>query len=161
MQKFSNKQDISLLTLLANEATSDARKLLLKHGKKDAVNHADLEKKLTELYFESTDKKLELEKEMAQIHPHRKWLLKYVEQPKPVIVEKKEEVKIEPKTMHCNCPECERARVMGGMGFSSAEGLAPNQPQTEQRNHVSDYIGLIGMVAVVGTLFYVMNKTLK
>ena len=132
------KQDITLLTLLANEATSDARKLLLKHGKKDAVNAQDLEVKLAELYFSSPDKKIELEKEMAQIHPHRKWLMKYIELPKPEI--KVEEVK-KVEQVAVPCPACEIRK------FSSAEGSPVQVQPTVQKDNVALFV--LGMVSVV------------
>lgn len=78
------KQEINLLTLLANEATGPARKLLLKYGYPDASDHKDLEQKLANLYFGSPDKKIEIEKAMAYIHPHRLWLEKYMKAPKSI-----------------------------------------------------------------------------
>ena len=77
-QKRSDRKDITLMTILANEATADSRKLLKKYNRPDATNHSDLEQKLAELYFNTSDK-VQLEKEMAAIHPHRKWLQKYIE----------------------------------------------------------------------------------
>ena len=55
------------MTLLANESTSDSRKLLKKYNKADAINTADLEVKLAELYYSVPDK-IVLEREMAEIH---------------------------------------------------------------------------------------------
>lgn len=160
--KNQDKQEISLLTLLANEATSDARKLLRKYEKQDAVSYSDLEKKLAELYFNTPDRKLEIEKDFARIHPHKKWLLRNTELPKSVEV-KKEEVKTEevkPKEVaHCNCPACEKARVMADMKFSSAEGdRVMQQPQAIQ---VKDNTGLvvIGAVAIAAIItFAILNK---
>ena len=88
------KPEITLMTLLAYEATEDANKLLQQYKKAKAKNFADLEVKLGELYI-SADDKLKLEKEMAKIHPHKKWLF---ERSEPVVkVEaKKLEVVAEP-----------------------------------------------------------------
>lgn len=84
-----DRQDITLMTILANEATDGSRKLLKKYGQPDAKSHRDLEQKLADLYFNMQDK-VQLEKEMAAIHPHRKWLSKYIE-PKVEVVETKVE----------------------------------------------------------------------
>lgn len=152
MKKKSNakRKDITLMTLIANESTSDARKLLKKYGKQDAANYEDLETKLANLYFEQNDK-ITLEKELAEIHPHKKWLSKYIA---PPIEIKKEEVTIEVKPEEkksnadgCECPMCMRNR------YASFSGDSANQ-----KNNVTDYIGIIGMVAVVGVLFMIVSK---
>lgn len=150
------------MTLLANESTSDSRKLLKKYGKQDAADYQDLEVKLSKLYLE-TDDKVKLEKELADIHPHKKWLLKNTE---PVIEVKKEEViikqepekKEEPKSsydgMGCNpnCPYCQAMMAQRfAPGFSNVTGDSNGIKSME-------YVGLIGMVAVVGALFYVISK---
>ena len=85
------RKDISLMTLLANEATGDSRKILKKYGEPDATDHEDLEVKLANLYFKTDDKR-KLEKELAEIHPHKNWILKYTA---PKVEIKKEEVKVE------------------------------------------------------------------
>lgn len=68
-------QEISLITLLANTRTAQTRKLLEKHGKGDATCFEDLELKLAELYRDADDK-IQLEKELAEMHPHRSFILK-------------------------------------------------------------------------------------
>jgi len=96
MQRSRNQQkpEITLMTLLAYEATEDAQKLLQKYKKPKAKNFADLEVKLGELYL-SADDKLKLEKEMACIHPHKKWLIERTE-PVLKVETKKVEVVAEP-----------------------------------------------------------------
>lgn len=79
--KRQQKPEITLMTLLAYEATDDAQKLLQKYGKPKAKNFADLEVKLGELYI-GADDKLKLEKDMAKIHPHKKWIM---ERSEPVV----------------------------------------------------------------------------
>lgn len=86
-----NKKDITLMTLLAHEATADSRRLLKKHGKEDAKNYDDLEVKLAEFYFTYPDK-IGLEKELAEIHPHKKWLLRVTA---PKVEVKKEPIKVQ------------------------------------------------------------------
>jgi hypothetical protein len=142
----AKKKEITLKTMLAKEATSDSRKLLKKHGLQDANDHDDLETKLARLYLDSSNK-ISLEKEMAQIHPHKKWLEKYIE-PKIEIQEKIIEIKAEPEKksnadgdVNCKCSTCR--------GYSQFTG-ALQQPK--------DYIGVIGIVAVTGILLYVISK---
>lgn len=96
MQRPKNKQkpEITLMTLLAYEATEDAQQLLQKYKKPKAKNFADLEVKLGELYV-SADDKLKLEKEMAKIHPHKKWIMERCE-PVVKVEEKKLEVVTQP-----------------------------------------------------------------
>jgi exonuclease VII large subunit len=88
------KPEITLMTLLAYEATEDANKLLQKYNKGKAKNYSDLEVKLGELYI-SADDKLKLEKEMAKIHPHKKWIMERSE-PLVKVEAKKLEVVAEP-----------------------------------------------------------------
>jgi hypothetical protein len=73
-QRQPKKKEITLMTVLAYESTSDAQKLLKKYGREPAKGYADLEIKLANLYFDTPDK-VQLEKELAEIHPHKIWLL--------------------------------------------------------------------------------------
>lgn len=162
----NNRKDISLMTLLANEATSDSRKLLKKYGQSDAIDHADLEVKLANLYFQTDDKK-KLEQELAQIHPHKNWLLRSIPPTQvikeEVIVKAEPEKKNEPKanadgdSCNPNCPYC-RMRMSNCCG-NNYSGFNGEQQSTSIKP--SDYIGLIGIVAVVGSLFFVLSKTVK
>lgn len=156
--KKAPKTDITLMTLLAYEATKDSRDLLRKYGKPDASNRKDLEGKLAELYFSVGDK-IQIEKEMAAIHPHRKWLEKYIE---PKIVEKTVEVIKETKSSadativettpinknYSNC--CGNSYFDGGQGRMFT---------LESKNNMNDYVGLIALVAVIGISYYAINKT--
>lgn len=143
----SDKRDISLLTLLANESTSDSRKLLKKYNKEDAKSHADLEQKLADLYFAEPDK-IALEKEMAKIHPHRDWLLKY-ETPKEEIkvVEPIAEVKVvetkanlDGDNSPCKCSKCLEYR-------SSFEG--DTNKKEKDNSILIAVLGIVGIVAIL------------
>lgn len=137
------------MTLLANDATSDARKILKKYGKPDAQDHEDLEVKLSQLYIETQDKRA-LEKDMADIHPHKKWLLKYVAPPVEVV--KKEEVKIEaiPEPIkevvkQCGCPRC-----MNFEGYhSSFEGTTNTSPTKDNTTVIIAALGIVGIIAIL------------
>lgn len=162
------KKDISLLTLLANEATSDSRKLLKKYNKSDAINHEDLESKLAELYFQTTDK-LELEKEMAKIHPHRDWLLKYESikvdddnKKQPVVEKKKEEIKIEQpnpdvkivetKTTNPVNDDCECMKKMLILQESKSNATGSDENKTRQNENLIAVLGIVGIVAILGII---------
>lgn len=54
--------------------------LLIAETGEDATSHSDLETKLAQLYFGSTSK-IDLEKKLAAIHPHRDFILKYADKP--------------------------------------------------------------------------------
>ena len=163
------KQEITLLTLLANESTRESNGLLKKYGKAPAKDFQDLEVKLAELYFGESDKKLEIEKDFAEIHPHKKWMLRYVA-PIPVI---KEEVKVEPiiepvkvveikkEPIHCDCQDCMKVRMMANMGkMSGIDGS--NESDIAKRIFHTDkqtmYVTL-GVVAVVAMFGLVLSKT--
>jgi len=161
------KKEITLLTLLANEATSDSRKLLKKYNKSDALNHQDLENKLAELYFQTTDK-LELEKEMAKIHPHRDWLLKYesvkIDETKkePIIEEKKEEIKIEQPTPDVKVvetkattpvnEECGCMKKMLILQESKSNVTGSEETKTKQNENLIAVLGIVGIVAILGII---------
>jgi hypothetical protein len=137
-RKNSNRTDITLMTLLANEATDGSRKILKEYGEPDAKDYKDLEVKLAELYFKTPDK-VELEKKLSNIHPHKKWLMKYIE-PVEKIVEVEKIVSAETK--------------------SNANGDCPTTPTPLQTSSFSgetqmssnSVMGIIGLVAVVGIL---------
>lgn len=79
-QKQKPKPKVDLMELLAYNATASARKLLLKYGQPDAKNYGDLQSKLNNLYKSETDK-IAIEKDLAEIHPHRDFILKYLAPP--------------------------------------------------------------------------------
>lgn len=98
------------MELLAYNAIGPARKLLLKHNMSDAKDEIDLQDKLTELYQTAKDK-IEIEKEFAEIHPHKEFILKYCSPPpvetkvivgEPMVSAEGGEIKIEPKKIDNN-----------------------------------------------------------
>lgn len=137
-RKTNNRTDITLMTLLANEATDGSRKILKEYGEPDAKDYKDLEVKLAELYFKTTDK-VELEKKLSNIHPHKKWLMKYIE-PVEKIVEVEKIVPAESK--------------------SNADGDCPTTPTPMQTSSFSgesntissSTLGIIALVSIVGIL---------
>lgn len=159
------KKEITLLTLLANESTDGSRKLLKKYNKPDAVNHEDLERKLAELYFSTIDK-IELEKEMAKIHPHRDWILKY-EQVKVDDVKKDEpkkeeikEIKVEQVTPDVKVIETKSVEKEGDCEclkkMLSLQETKSNADGDTLKDKIKDnqtllaVIGVVGIVAILG-----------
>ena len=141
------KKDISLLCLIANENTGEARKLMKELGIRDSDNHEDLELVLSNAYKKDSDKKA-FEKRLAEIHPHKDFLLKYLSNgiesssnPTPAEVQnnlKKEiaeskqvsQTPIEDFHNACGCPSCQAKKYSNACGcsnFSNASGLPLNE----------------------------------
>lgn len=145
-------QEITLMTVLANEATGPSRKLLREYGMPDAKNYQELEIKLAELYFNTKDK-VALEKKLAAIHPHKNWILRNVQ---PVIEEKsKQELVEEVKsnaTGDCMCPHCQYLK--NNSGFSNADGDVKNAIK-------NDYAGLVAPLMIFGMVGIVLIAVLR
>jgi len=77
----------SLLTILSINAPDECENIIRKHGGNVGRNTdaRDLELKLAELYAKSNNK-IDLEKDFANAHPHKDFILKY-NKPKPIIKE--------------------------------------------------------------------------
>lgn len=145
------RQDISLMTLLANESVAESRSLLKKYGFPEAKNYKDLELKLAELYYATPDK-IQLEKELASIHPHKNWILKYYPQQKEV--EEKQEILV-------NTPVIKEvvSNADGDCGCKSNFD-AVSQPNTQIRTiNTIDYIAVISVIGIIGLSFYVITKS--
>lgn len=153
-----------LLSLLSVEATRESRDLLIKHGKPDAKNYKDLESKLAELFHSCDDKKA-LEKELCEIHPHRQFILRYVEKPAP------KETKIEAPNGALltpdNIKEILREYISSNSdNFSNCAGNpncncgsssftgGPSSSGTTPINNTHMLMGVLGVVAIVGLLVY-------
>jgi hypothetical protein len=104
----NKKRDITLMTILAYESTNDAQKLLKKYNKPGGKDYADLEVKLADLYFNVPDK-VQLEKEMASIHPHKNWILENVE---PIVKIEKKEIEVEAKVDEKTAKEIEELKKL-------------------------------------------------
>lgn len=182
MRKRATKKEITLMTLLANEATNESRELLKRYKQPDAVNCADLELKLANLYTTTSDK-FALEKEMAQIHPHKNWLLKRLgEDKKEQPIEAKEmenvsvsDIKPQQTTICCGNPYC----PVHGCGmmptYSNFNQSAkinpyspdynPNQtdtplfkPESQYDKSQQGHLALIGIVAIFAMSIFVLTK---
>ena len=120
------KPTIPLLELLAINATGPARLLLKKHGKQDADGYEDLQYKLAELYDSEKDK-LAIEKEFAEIHPHKEFILKYLT-PQTTIT-------IPEPTSACD----------GNENKLQVEGL---KPEVNNNNFLISAVAIVGIVSL-------------
>lgn len=151
----NDRTDISLMTILANEATDGSRKLLKKYNRADAKGYKDLEQKLAELYFDTADK-VQLEKEMAEIHPHKKFLSKYIE-PKVEVVETKIEETTSNADGCCGCESCRQQKRMRNRATCPC-ALGGNWEQmsnldgTTQTKQTISAMELIAPIAVIGII---------
>jgi hypothetical protein len=148
------KKDINLMTLLAFESTGDARRLLKKYGLEDAKSYGDLEIKLAELYT-SVDDKLQLEKDLAEIHPHKKWLLRTIGckcQNKPTVEETDiKKAEIAPPTVS----QIDNLK-------SNADGSESNKENNALNlNNLIAVGGMVFMGALVLTIVTITLKSIK
>lgn len=171
------QKKITVIGLIANMSTDGARKLLKQYGKEDAVNHEDLEYKLSELYA-TVDDKMQLEQELAEIHPHRELILNYLapapietplEETLPDVAIKEiavEEVKPETKS-NCsgcsafsNCSGSNGSKESNACGCSNASGSTTVEtPQAvfAQPRQIND-IAIVAMFGIIVTLALVISK---
>ena len=166
------------MTLLAKESTSESRKLLKKYNKPDAKDCADLEVKLSQLYFETPDK-LAFEKELVSIHPHKDWILKRTkveEVEKPVVEEVKTPVVLDESKKsnadgECNNPNCPvHGKCIPTSNFDDIISK-PITPKVDDNSNISvrsdeynrmhpyqSIVPIIGLVAVVGFMAYLLKN---
>ena len=147
-------QEITLMTVLANEATGSSRKILKEYGMPDAKNYQDLEIKLAELYFNTKDK-VALERKLAEIHPHKEFMKKYLLPTPPP----KAELVVEEITETTSTPEitkmpelvsnCNGSCDCKKENFSGADGLAPITTNDKDKLIIYGMFGIISILALV------------
>jgi len=175
-RKTKGKGFSTLLSTLANGATSESRKLLLKHTGEDAVNTKDLELKLAKVYSTSNSK-IDVEKEFAEIHPHKEFILKYnkpkEQEKEQQQIEIKEEIKAvieEPPVVNndddfysmigrgrglgrCNnplCPICnpKKANNFNNYGFDGYSNI-DNANNSNQNNNQNNSLNIQSSIIVI------------
>jgi hypothetical protein len=147
-QNKRKKPDITLMTILAYESTDASKQLLEKYNRPKAKDYKDLELKLAELYFDTTDKKT-LEQEMAEIHPHKNWMFKTLPQePKIIEVEKEVIVEVPVIDTKSNFNDNDCPQDMSSFNGSKQSPLDTIQP----------YLGIMGVFATIGLTFYFLSK---
>jgi len=157
-KRASKKREVTLMTLLANEATSDSRKLLKEYNQADAKSEADLEQKLANLYFGENDK-IEIEKKLANIHPHKNWLVKTLDltkkdQPKIgtgslIIDEKLNDVK-----------SVEDSKTLASSSFDG-NTKSTQEIKTNNSNTLVQTVTLLGIFSIIGLTFIIVSKNLN
>ena len=158
----SLKKDITIMTLLANEATDGSRKILKKHNWPDAENHEDLEYKLAELYSDPNTDRVAMEKDMAYIHPHRKWLEKV--SPPPAVKEDPkvtQNAKVVTLGNACGNPECACCQSKPSEPIARQSSFdGPVSSNTIQPRQITplDYVGIIGVVGIIGLTIYAIKS---
>jgi len=145
----AKKQRITLLGVVANESTAGARKLLKKYNEPDALNHKDLEFKLSKLYSK-TDDKITLEKEIAEIHPHKEFILHNLA-PTPEIKEVEVENTI---TKMAN-----DSQVSNACGCSNASGGISGVDNTNLRStRPNNDLMILGIIAIISIFALAYRK---
>lgn len=117
----------TLLQVLANGNPNGASALLKKYSGETAQNTQDLATKLERAYVLAPYKK-DIEKEFADIHPHREFILKYTE-PKVIIKEVKA-VDTEPVVIKLPepLPTIPKEQLSGANGMGMAWGRGGHPP---------------------------------
>jgi hypothetical protein len=152
------KKEIPLLTLLANESTHNSRKLLEKYKKDTGVNHVDLENKLANLY-ETTKDKATLEKEFAEIHPHRDFIINALDlvpkQDIQISETIKKEIVAEPKKQEISVSYGNA----DGASESTIEEVKPVSKQLQKEIVVIGVVGVVALAALSITVIYLTKKS--
>lgn len=176
MSKKTKKERVykTLLSVLANGSELESRALLKKHSGEDAKNTQDLEVKLARLYALSPNK-IDIEKEWAEIHPHKDFILKY-NKPKelPTSVDAVPVEKIITDTtvldagysncsgnQNCNCNKTSNACGCSGFnGFSNASGSSEQSStyQPNQNQSAVMVVGIVSVVAILGMVLFLHSK---
>lgn len=173
MAKKTNKQKKykTLLSVLANGSTDEARALLIKNSGEDAKNEQDLESKLAQMYANSSSK-IDIEKQFAEIHPHKDFILKYIKQEIPVVKKLDAPVVTEkildsgnlPVTnddfSSCNGnPNCNCNKMSNCCGNENNYSNATGESQlTNHGNQTALVLGLVSVVAIFGMVLYLKQN---
>lgn len=140
--KGKNKQEYkTLLSALAFGSTDESQKILAENNIPEAKTYEELEYKLAKLYSSSNDK-IKLEKQFAEIHPHSKFILKYLAPKKeetPEVIETLKSEVAQPQIVEI------KSNASGDCGCtSSAEG------ETETNKIKIQSLALVSIVAIIG-----------
>jgi len=128
------------MSVLSNGSTDKALKLLKDKTGETADNEKDLEYKLSKMYINSADK-VEIEKQLATIHPHKDFILKYLA---PQVEIPTESPKVE-----------EVKHIQEVQKMASAEGSLISQPapiSESNKNITTIAVFTIGSIAMVGLI---------
>jgi hypothetical protein len=159
----NKKRGQVLMRTIALGSTDDARKLLIEKNIEPAKNLPDLEYKLALLY-QSTPNKTEIEKQLADIHPHKDFILKYLspkEVDKELPINNESENKIvamatDSTTSNCegnpNCG-CNKSNINGD--YSNVGGETQNSQTNQNQVYM---LGFVSIVAIFGMVLIYKQK---
>lgn len=182
--KKQNKEYETLLSVLANGSTDKARELLKRHSGQDAINTQDLQVKLARVYALSPSK-IEIEKQFAEIHPHKDFILKYLTPkaevstlaPDKIVVKEEITEKAHAPCGNRQCTKCNEFFNCGGdsscscgkisnacgggcssfNGYSNAGGEQTLAVQPQNQNAII-VVGLVSVVAIFGMVLYLKSN---
>ena len=159
------RDPITITELLATNKTADCRRLLQQNGLEDANSYEDLQDKLVQLYRNSPDKR-DIEKQVALMHPHKDFILKYCAPPVKVPAD----IKVSPGTPSTDAGTTQvivndykgdegnrygadgnqkHSCACGCSGHSGFDGKVPYQRQQDIQ-----LLALVSMVAIVALIIY-------
>ena len=162
----------TLLSTLANGATSDSRRLLIEKTGSDAKNTKDLADRLARLYA-SSDDKIEIEKLFAAMHPHKDFILKYSAPKKfeekttttiAIPVDMNESQNAHEKQVHkmanlpdCKCHECNMRILSNASGVDGSSSGAMTGG-SHDKTHVYLIAGSLAIIAILGLVVIHKHK---
>lgn len=155
------------MTLLANESPRESAAILSKYNKPKAKNHADLEVKLAELYYEQPDK-VQFEKELAEIHPHKKWLMRTLNlvdevKAKDDAAKKSEEIVVKESCISSRCHD-ENCPIHGNKStlFTNFTGVDNNaKSESTSKDDTMKYVVVLGAIGIVAATLIIVSKNIK
>jgi hypothetical protein len=176
------KQYKTLLSVLAEGSTDKALALLKKHSGEDARDIKELEAKLSRVWAVAPYKK-EIEKEFAEIHPHKDFILKYIQ---PIVelshlkagdanpVSVNNDALVEKSVIvhdgyanasgHApcgspNCNHCKRyfSSLDGNKGCQCSSNASGETAIQSNPNNSIVILGMISIVAIVGVVMYLKS----
>jgi hypothetical protein len=154
-KKNGNKKEYkTLLSALAFGSTDEAQKILSDNGIKESDSYEELEYNLAKLYSNATDK-LAIEKQFAEIHPHAKFILKYLS-PKTEVKKEKEVRQEDVQTMETELTPpkivemSSNANGSCGCGCTGACSSAEGTVAIQQNKIDYNALALVSVVAIVG-----------
>lgn len=164
------KQYKTLLSVLASGSTPEARRLLKDYCGEDAFSEVDLENKLAKMYATSTSK-LDLEKQFAEIHPHKEFILKYctkMDCNEPINVNdlntsntrvvKQVDIITPPTKEEIENPTEGRACSCGCKKYSNADGDSSSNSSQPNMMMMVGVIGIVSIVALTTTILFLRTN---
>jgi hypothetical protein len=153
-------KNITIMSLLANCSTEESKRLLEKYNMSKPKNKKDLEFLLAKLYRGCDDKR-QLEKDFAEIHPHKKFIQKYTT-PKPSQLKEEEKIAPIPITNEipntksevvsntdgqCTCSNCNNKSNFSN--FNADESNTKSQTFDKDKLIVYGMFGIVSILALV------------